>query len=134
MKKRILVIDDDAGVQEIFKLIFEKAGYETVVLSSALPVLKDDFDLPDLFLLDKQLSGSDGVDLCRHLKTNERTRSVPIIMISAAPDIDSLSMAAGADGYIEKPFMTKQLLEIVEDALHKRLNKEPVITPGPENS
>jgi DNA-binding response OmpR family regulator len=124
MKKKILVTDDDPGVQEIFKLIFEKAGYDTVILSSGLPLLKEDFELPDLFLLDKQLSGSDGVDLCRHLKNNPRTCNVPIIMISAAPDIDSLSIAAGADGYIEKPFMTKQLLEMVEDVLHKRLSQQ----------
>jgi DNA-binding response OmpR family regulator len=119
-KKKIIVTDDDAGIQEIFRLIFEKAGFETTVLSSGAPLLEDNFDLPDIFLLDKQLSGTDGLDLCRHLKANARTKDIPVIMVSATPDLRILSANAGADDYIEKPFMTKQLLDKVYAALHKR--------------
>jgi DNA-binding response OmpR family regulator len=57
MKKKILVTDDDEGVQEIFKLIFEKEGYEVEVLGEANKIFENEYNIPDLFLLDRQLSG-----------------------------------------------------------------------------
>jgi CheY-like chemotaxis protein len=76
--------------------------------------LNNKFDIPDLFLLDKQLSGVDGIDICRYLKEQKATSHLPVIMISANPNIGKLSEEAGADAYIEKPFEVKHLLEMVE--------------------
>ena len=75
--------------------------------------LKNKFTLPDLFLIDKQLSGYDGLDICRHLKNQAHTKNIPVIMISASPNIGALSKEAGADAYIEKPFEVKDLLRLV---------------------
>lgn len=113
-KKNIVVTDDDPGIRDIFKIIFETAGYDVQLITNGDDLLHNKFDIPDLFLLDKQLSGVDGIDICRYLKEQKTTSHLPVIMISANPHIDKLSEEAGADAYIEKPFEVKYLLEMVE--------------------
>jgi DNA-binding response OmpR family regulator len=114
MKKKILVTDDDPGVQDIFKIIFEKAGYDVVVNDNGNAILENNFENPNIFLLDKQLSGIDGLDICKHLKSKEETKNIPVIMVSATPGLAPLAKNAGADDYLEKPFHLKDLLAMVE--------------------
>lgn len=114
MKKKILVTDDDPGVQDIFKIIFEKAGYDVTISDNGHAILENNFDNPNLFLLDKQLSGVDGLDICKFLKSHEETRNIPVIMVSATPGLAPLAKSAGADDYLEKPFHLKDLLEMVK--------------------
>jgi CheY-like chemotaxis protein len=115
MQKKILVTDDDPCLQDIFRMILESAGYEVEIRSNGIGILENQFMIPDLFLLDRQLSGMDGLDICKHLKKQEKTKHIPVIMISANPDIAELSRDAGADGYIEKPFIKKYFLKVIED-------------------
>lgn len=112
-KKRILVTDDDEGVQDIFKLIFEKAGYEVAVYGEAVSIFENKYECPDLFLLDKQLSGHDGLKLCTFLKGQHSTKDIPVIIVSATPGIAALAQQSGADDFIEKPFEMKALLQKV---------------------
>lgn len=114
MKKKILITDDDEGVQDIFKLIFERAGYEVQVFGEALSILENRFSSPDLFVLDRQLSGQDGLKVCKFLKSQNSTRDIPVIIVSATPGIGKLAREAGADDFIEKPFQIKDLLGVVE--------------------
>lgn len=114
MKKRILITDDDEGVQDIFKLIFERAGYEVEVFGEALPILENKYQPPDLFVLDRQLSGHDGLKVCKFLKSQNSTRDIPVIIVSATPGIGKLAQEAGANDFIEKPFQIKDLLGVVE--------------------
>ena len=113
-KKKILVTDDDDGVQDIFKLIFEKAGYEVEIHGEAISILENKYESPDLFLLDRQLSGYDGLELCTFLKDQPATKNIPVIIVSATPGIWILANEAGADDFIEKPFDMKSLLEKVK--------------------
>ncbi len=115
MKKKILITEDDPGLQDIFKIIFEKAGYDVEIMSNGNPLLKNEFDTPHLFLLDKQLSGIDGIDICKHLKKQKKTQDIPVIMISANPGIGAMAEDAGANAYIEKPFEKNYLLKMVEE-------------------
>lgn len=69
--------------------------------------LLKDTTVSDLYILDKQLSGIDGLDLCRMLKNRDETRHVPVIILSASPNINELANAAGADAVVEKPFELK---------------------------
>ncbi len=117
MIKKIVVSDDDSGIQDIFRLILERAGYEVEVVCNGNDMLKNQFKLPDLFILDKQLSGVDGLDICRHLKRQKKTAHIPVIMVSANPNINLLSKEAGADDYIEKPFEMGHLLEKISSHL-----------------
>ena len=114
MKKKILITDDDEGVQDIFKLIFERAGYDVEVLGEAMSILENNYTRPDLFVLDRQLSGQDGLKVCRFLKSQNTTMNFPVIIVSATPGIGKLAEQAGADDFIEKPFQIKDLLGVVE--------------------
>lgn len=113
VKKKILVVDDDPVVRDVFQIIFEQAGYDVELLADGNSLLKERFFSPDLFLIDKLLSGVKGLDVCRHLKAQESTKHVPIIMISASPGIAVQAIDSGADDYIEKPFDRADLLNIV---------------------
>ena len=112
--KKIIIADDDPGIQDAFKLIFSRAGYEVTILPSGDPLLGSDYELPDLIILDKQLPSIDGLDICRHLKAHEVTKDIPIIMLSASPQIASLAKEAGANEFLEKPFRKNDLLEMVK--------------------
>jgi DNA-binding response OmpR family regulator len=119
MKKRIIVAEDDTELQNIFRLILEKHGYEVEIFSTAEELINGGFRTPDLFLLDKQLGGVDGVELCLYLKSKSVTHLVPVILISANPGIGKYSESAGADGWIEKPFQMKYLLKVIADQIEK---------------
>jgi CheY-like chemotaxis protein len=123
MKKKILVADDDPGIRDIFKIIFEKAGYSIEVKGDAEDVLKNNFTIPDVFLIDKLLSGYDGLDICRYLKSNPPTRHIPVIMVSASPDIGITAIKAGADDFVEKPFDLKYLLKVIERNINRVKNE-----------
>ena len=123
VRKRILIADDDPGIRDIFKLIFERYGYEIDLKEDATELLKNNFFLPDVFLIDKLLSGADGLDICVRLKNNPITRNIPVIMVSASPDIGIQSEKAGADDFIEKPFDLNHLLEVVERNIQKGKKK-----------
>ena len=114
MKKRILITDDDEGVQDIFRLIFERAGYDVQVLGEGLSILENNYKRPDLFVLDRQLSGQDGLKVCKFLKSQNTTKDIPVIIVSATPGIGKMAKEAGADDFIEKPFQIKDLLGVVE--------------------
>jgi CheY-like chemotaxis protein len=118
--KKILITDDDPGMMDAFSIIFKRAGYDTTVISSATPILENKCELPDLFILDKQLSGVDGIDVCRFLKNDEHTKHIPVIIISATPHVATLAAQAGADAFVEKPFRNKELLAIVARCLEQQ--------------
>jgi DNA-binding response OmpR family regulator len=114
MKKKILITDDDEGVQDIFKIIFERAGYEVEVFGEAMSIYENNFRSPDIFLLDRQLSGQDGLKVCQFLKSQDSTKDIPVIIVSATIGIGKLAKEAGADDFIEKPFQVKDLLGLVQ--------------------
>lgn len=111
--KHILVVDDDPGIREAFMVIFDPQHYRVTIYPDGNQVLSNAFELPDLFILDKQLSGVDGLDICRFLKNQEATRHIPVIMLSASPSIYRLSQLAGAEYAFEKPFKLKELRQAV---------------------
>jgi DNA-binding response OmpR family regulator len=114
VKGKIVIADDDPGIRDILKIILERAGYEVELKADGQDIFRNNFSVPDVFLIDKLLSGTNGLDVCRHLKKQRKTRNIPVIMISASPDIGLLSLQAGADGYIEKPFEMSHLLKVIE--------------------
>ena len=117
MRKKIFIVEDDENVQSMLRLIFEKAGYDIDVSSDGQSVYDKQDQWPDLFLLDKQLSGYDGLDICKYLKSQAQTCQIPIIMLSATPGVESLAREAGADDFMEKPFDTTALVAKVANYL-----------------
>jgi len=122
-KRKILIVDDDPVVRDVFKIIFEKEGYEVDMKEDGRELLKNNFRKPDLFLIDKLLSGVNGLDICRHLKSQKSTQHIPVVMISASPGIANQSEQAGADDYIEKPFEREHLLHVVRKNLSIQRNE-----------
>jgi DNA-binding response OmpR family regulator len=116
-RKKIFIIEDDENVQEILKLILEKAGYHLEFSVDGKFIYNEPETWPDLFLLDKQLVSSDGLDICKYLKSREQTRKIPIIMLSASPGVEPLARQAGADDFMEKPFNSSILMKKVADFL-----------------
>ena len=115
MKKKIIIVDDDLGIQEIFKLILEREGYETIIYSGGKALFQNKTEEPNVYLLDKQLGGmEDGLEICRHLKREEATRNTPVVMVSATPGIRAMAKEAGANDCIEKPFTKNELIAIIE--------------------
>lgn len=68
--KKIIVIDDDPAIQDSVSLVFDPLHYQVNIYPDADSILAGNFELPHIFIIDKQLQGVDGLDLCRHLKTN----------------------------------------------------------------
>lgn len=116
-KKRILIIEDDESVQAMLKLIFEKAGYEIEISPDGQSIYKERDHWPDIFLLDKQLKGFDGLEICKYLKSKDHTKKIPVIMLSATPGIEPLAFGAGADDFMEKPFNSSVLVTKVAQYL-----------------
>ena len=126
MKKRILIADDDPGIRDIFKIILTKAGYDIEIKEDANEIFENKFSTPDLFLVDKLLSGVDGLDICHYLKSNEQTSHIPVVMVSASPDIGIDATKAGADDFVEKPFELSYLLKVIERNISCTENEEPL--------
>jgi DNA-binding response OmpR family regulator len=124
MKHRILIADDDESIRDIFKIILAKAGYDIEVKEDANEIFKNNFKIPDLFLIDKLLSGVDGLDVCRYLKNNPTTSNIPVVMVSASPDIGAMAVKAGADDFVEKPFDLKYLLKVIERNINGAKNEQ----------
>ena len=111
--KKIAFVEDDIGILEVARFIFERAGYMVSLHGSAESLLARKDYQPDIFILDKQLPDMDGLDLCRRLKGASGTSAIPVLMLSANPQIKSLASEAGADAVMEKPFEIKELLTLV---------------------
>ena len=119
---RILIIEDERGLVQTLSWYFTREGYETLVANDGLDGLrKAQTHLPDVVLLDVMLPGADGLTVCRELRAGERTRDIPIIMITAkSEEADQIEgFAKGADDYVTKPFNNKILLQRVKALLRR---------------
>jgi len=110
MAIKVCIVEDDESIQDVLRIILRRAGYEATIYSSGKPIMDHTYSPPDVFLIDKQLPGVDGVAVCRYLKGDQETKDIPVIMMSAYPNVEELSSLAGADGFIEKPFRIEYLL------------------------
>lgn len=120
---RILIIEDERGLTDVLEYNLKREGYETVVAHDGQEGLrKAQMLLPDLILLDVMLPGLSGFEVCRELRGGERTRDVPIIIISAkSEETDQVvGFSLGADDYVTKPFHVKVLLQRIK-ALQRRI-------------
>lgn len=114
MKKRIMVVDDDAAIVDAVTMILELEGYEVISILDGTKVTNSLHEKPDLMLLDIWMSGIDGATICRHLKGDHHTCNIPVIMISANRDTQKIASECGADDFIPKPFDVDNLLDKVK--------------------
>lgn len=124
--KKILIIEDDDHIIELLKFNVENNGYEVIAAMEGNEGLaKAISELPDLILLDLMLPGIDGIDICNKLKNKERTKDIPIIMLTAkGHETDKiLGLEIGADDYITKPFSVRELMTRIK-VIFRRYAKE----------
>jgi two-component system, OmpR family, phosphate regulon response regulator PhoB len=119
---RILIIEDERGLTQSLSWYFNREGYETQVADNGSDGLrKAQTTLPDVILLDIMLPGMNGLDVCRELRAGDRTREIPIIMLTAkSEETDQVvGYSMGADDYVTKPFSNKVLLHKVKALLRR---------------
>lgn len=123
MAATILLVEDEPAIQELITLSLEHAGHQVLRAGSAeqgLNLVRN--ALPDLILLDWMLPGMSGIEFARCIRANERTRAVPIIMLTArSEEPDKISgLENGADDYITKPFSPRELQARIKAVLRRR--------------
>ena len=119
----VLVVEDDAGIQELLQFTLEQAGYKTLCAHSAEEAQALlNASLPDLIILDWMLPALSGLQMARLLRANARTRRLPIIMLTArGEEADKIAgLEEGADDYIVKPFSPKEFIARVQAVLRRR--------------
>lgn len=122
MPDRILVVDDEADTRNLAKMILEGEGYQVTVASDGEEALqKADSEGPDLILLDLVMPHKSGLEVCKTLKGQPKTRLVPVLMFTVlGRDVDKkLSRDAGADGHFIKPFKPEDLVAEVKKHLEQ---------------
>ena len=122
-RQSVLVVEDEEDIMEVIRFNLEKEGYEVNQALSgekALQVIEN--NLPSLILLDLMLPGINGLDLCRIFKQNDRTKAIPVIMLTAkSEDADIVAgLEMGAEDYITKPFSPRVLVARVRTIFRRR--------------
>jgi two-component system phosphate regulon response regulator PhoB len=128
-KVLILVVEDEPDISSLISYNLERAGLEAARAQdgrTALSLIQK--RQPDLILLDLMLPDADGTDICKSLKSNEKTRHIPVIMVTArSEEIDRVvGFELGADDYIVKPFSPRELVLRVKAVLQRTSPREPL--------
>jgi two-component system phosphate regulon response regulator PhoB len=126
-KTRILIVEDERQLTEVLTYNLQREGYEVSVAHDGQEGLrKAQSLLPDLILLDLMLPVMSGLDVCRELRSGDRTKEIPIIILTAkSEETDQVvGFSMGADDYVTKPFSVKVLLQRIK-ALQRRTDGNP---------
>jgi two-component system phosphate regulon response regulator PhoB len=127
MKPKILVVDDEPDALELIQYNLQAAGYDVVTAADGEEALeKARATPPALIILDVMLPEVDGLEVCKALRRDPTTASIPIVMLTAkAAEIDRvLGLELGADDYVTKPFSPRELVLRVKSLLRRRLPAE----------
>ncbi|HWJ02349.1 MAG TPA: response regulator transcription factor [Verrucomicrobiae bacterium] len=120
---KILLIEDEPGIQELLRFNFAKEGFQVLVAGDGPSGLKlaQSFR-PDLIVLDLMLPGMDGYEVCRNLRFDEKSRLIPILMLSARNELVDkvVGLEMGADDYMEKPFSPRELIARIKARLREK--------------
>ena len=134
MPANILIIEDEPAIQELLTLNITQAGHNPIralSVEQAQQLMRE--TMPDLILLDWMLPGMSGIEFARRLKSDEYSKSIPIIMLTArSEEIDKIrGLDVGADDYVTKPFSPRELNARIKAVLRRRA---PQMTDDPIES
>lgn len=127
----ILAVDDEEDILELLRYNLSREGYRVTAAASGEEAVRLALSLlPDLILLDLLLPGMDGLEVCRRLKADARTRSIPLIMLTAKGEEADIvaGLELGADDYVTKPFSPRVLLARIRTVLRRRSAEVPADT------
>lgn len=124
MSQSVLVVDDEPMARTLLRLMLVRAGFEVSEAENGFDALeKVEGNLPDLILLDVMMPGMDGFTVCQKVRAREETAELPIIMLSAKTDSDSINrgLLVGATKYLTKPISPEELTKHVRSALNNSI-------------
>ena len=115
--KKIIIIEDDVDTLDMMEFILRENGY-AVIKANRLVSIKEFISItPNLAILDIMLPYGFGSDLCLEIKSNPKSKHIPVILYSANSNLKTLAKESLADAYLEKPFDLNNLLEIVKETI-----------------
>jgi len=121
-RRKILIVDDEVHIVELLSMSLRQNGYDTCSASEGKGGLEAALiEQPDLILLDLMLPGLSGLELCRRLRADPRSATVPVIMLTAKSEESDkvIGLGIGADDYVTKPFSLRELLARIEATLRR---------------
>jgi two-component system, OmpR family, alkaline phosphatase synthesis response regulator PhoP len=126
-RETVLVVDDERDILELVKYNLDKEGYQvTVVTTGEDALLATRSRMPDIIVLDLMLPGVDGLEVCRRLKADPKTRGIPIVMLTAKGDEADVvaGLELGAADYVTKPFSPRVLTARIRAVLRRGVMDE----------
>ena len=120
---RILLVDDEPDMTRVIGKSLEISGYEVIIANDGIECIsKAQCEQPDVILLDNVMPNMDGLTALEKLRSSQRTEDIPVIIVTALADEDSIAKAlnGGADSYVVKPFDYEMLLVRITMALESR--------------
>lgn len=132
-KERVLVVDDEEDILAVVKYHLEREGFRVILATTgeeAMDLVKN--KMPDLILLDLMLPGIDGLEVTKKLKLDDKTKNIPIIMLTAKDEEADIvtGLEMGADDYVTKPFSPRVLVARIKAILRRKkqdINETTVI-------
>ena len=119
MGKRVLVVDDNQGMQELLQTLLELENYEAIIAQNGLVALeKLETVKPDLILLDLMMPEMDGFAFVEELQRRELHSHIPILVMTAGAHVKARTEQMGLHNYLEKPFDLFQFLDALTELLH----------------
>ena len=118
-KPKVLIVDDETAILHALGLYLREEGYSTEAIAKFDHYLAgiENADLPDVVVLDILLNQEDGLKIAQDIKATARTSHIPVILISALPNVRQLAEQVSADADLAKPFDVRKLNETIEKVL-----------------
>ncbi len=119
-KSRILIVEDEESLLKLESILLTSRGYQVRGVTNGETALREIAEnRPDLVLLDIMMPGLDGFEVCRQIKDNPSTCSIPVVMLTAKKNIQDQAkgIEVGADAYLTKPFKSVRIMEVIEALL-----------------
>ncbi len=119
-KKKILIIDDDPNITELTKVLLESHNYKVLTVCDGVSGLQEaKKHKPRLIILDIMMPNVDGISICKSLKSDKKTKNIPVIILTVKwlDEDQKRALNAGASCYITKPFETNELLKKIREIL-----------------
>ena len=114
LQKQIFVIEDDDDLRALLQITIEALGIGVRTFSEVTEFLREGNALCDLYVIDLHLPGISGLVFCRELKSDEKRKNIPVIVISGDPNIGRLATKAYANDYLLKPFNQAMIAEKIQ--------------------
>ena len=127
-KPRILIVEDEHAILDALQYNFQKENFEvTTAMDGRDALRKCKIQVPDVMLLDLMIPPPDGLQVCRELRADSRTKNIRIIMLTAKDDEtdEIVGFNMGADDYVAKPFKVRPLIERVKALLRRTTPDDP---------